>query len=105
MDIRCFLRLVFLFLLFARLTDPAFAGSVSPYQSAFASPDPTAAEPPEQAAIDESLYSGMKWRLGGPSRAWRGLRGYGGGGGPNVYFFWAGAGGDRDGHSGGENQV
>jgi len=93
MDIRCFLRLVFLFLLFARLTDPAFAGSVSPYQSAFASPDPTAAEPPEKSAIDESLYSGMKWRLVGPFRGGRALAVQGVVDEPNVYYFGAVAGG------------
>src|SRR6266403_5298219 len=93
MDIRCFLRLVFLFLLFARLTDPALAGSVSPYQSAFASPDPTAAEPPEKPAIDESLYSGMKWRLVGPFRGGRALAVQGVVGEPNVYYFGAVAGG------------
>src|SRR5258708_26720575 len=92
MDIRCFLRLVFLFLLLARLTDPAFAGSVSPYQSAFASPDPTAAEPPEKSAIDESLYSGMKWRLVGPFLGGGGQPGAGGADETHLFFFWAGTG-------------
>jgi len=93
MDIRCFLSLAFLVLLFARLTDPAFAGSVSPYQSAFASSYPTAGEPPEKSAIDESLYSGMKWRLVGPFRGGRALAVQGVAGEPNVYYFGAVAGG------------
>jgi hypothetical protein len=96
MDIRCFPRLVFLFLLFARLTDPAFAGPVSPCQSALAgsvSSYPTIAEPPEKSAIDESLYSGMRWRLVGPFRGGRALAVQGVIGEPNVYYFGAVAGG------------
>src|SRR5260370_3795411 len=69
MDIRCFPSLVFLFLLFPRLTDPAFAGSVSSYL--------TAAEPAEKPAIDESLYSGMKWRVGCSFRGGRAFAGPG----------------------------
>src|SRR5258708_16111631 len=85
MGIRCFRRLVFLFLLFARTTDPAFAGFVSSYL--------TAAEPAEKPAIDESLDSGMKWRLVGPFSAGGALAVQGVVGEPNIYYFGAVAGG------------
>ncbi|HEY4781751.1 MAG TPA: hypothetical protein VIH54_08030, partial [Chthoniobacterales bacterium] len=52
-----------------------------------------AAEPPEKPAIDESLYSGMKWRLVGPFRGGRALAVQGVVGEPNVYYFGAVAGG------------
>src|SRR5260221_14709261 len=106
MDIRCFPRLVFLFLLFARLTDTAFAGPVSPCQSALAgsvSSYPTLAEPPEKSAIDESLYSGMRWRLVGPFRGGRALAVQGVVSEPNVYYFGAVAGGDWKTTDGGQN--
>jgi hypothetical protein len=89
MNIRHFLQFVFVFLLFVRLTDPAFAGSVSPYPTC----STHATEPPEKPTISESLYSGMKWRLVGPFRGGRALAVQGVVGEPNVYYFGAVAGG------------
>jgi photosystem II stability/assembly factor-like uncharacterized protein len=100
MNVCRFLRFVFPILLFLRLTDPAVAGSVSSDQSAvvgLVSLDLTAsgraAEPGERPAINESLYSGMKWRLVGPFRGGRALAVQGVIGEPNVYYFGAVAGG------------
>src|SRR5258708_26674730 len=45
------------------------------------------AEAPVKPIVDESLYSGMKWRLVGPPRGGGGPPGGGGAGGPPLFFF------------------
>jgi photosystem II stability/assembly factor-like uncharacterized protein len=51
------------------------------------------AEAPVKPSVDESLYSGMKWRLVGPLRGGRALAVEGVAGEPNLYYFGAVAGG------------
>jgi photosystem II stability/assembly factor-like uncharacterized protein len=75
MNRSCLLKFVFSFFLFAL----AFSAS--------------AAEPAEKPAVDQSLYSGMKWRLVGPFRGGRALAVEGVVGEPNLYYFGAVAGG------------
>ncbi len=50
-------------------------------------------EAPVKPIVDESLYSGMKWRLVGPLRGGRALAVEGVAGEPNLYYFGAVAGG------------
>src|SRR5260221_12946681 len=53
-------------------------------------------EAPVKPVVDESLYSGMKWRLGGPPRSGRPPGGEGGGRRTQIFFFWDGGGGDLE---------
>src|SRR5260221_7287206 len=45
-------------------------------------------EAPVKPIVDESLYSGMKWRLVGPPRGGGALGGRGGGRVTHIFFFW-----------------
>jgi photosystem II stability/assembly factor-like uncharacterized protein len=85
MNISRLLRCGFLLLILSRFAYSAGAGT--------ASSSPTAAEPSVTSAINQSLYSGMKWRLVGPFRGGRALAVEGITGEPNVYYFGAVAGG------------
>src|SRR5258708_9973883 len=50
-------------------------------------------EAPVKPIVDESLYSGMKWRFVGTLRRGGATGGGGGGGGAPIFFFCSGAGG------------
>src|SRR5258708_39552620 len=51
------------------------------------------AEAPVKPIVDESLYAGMKWRVGGPLRGGGGPGAQGGAGGAPIFLFSGGGGG------------
>ena len=67
------------------------SGSLS--ERVHAQPAATKAQPPAQATVDPSLYSGMRWRSIGPSRGGRSIAVAGSDARPNEYFFGAVGGG------------